>query len=167
MKGRLWLAPLGLAAAAGLGLVAWPHDGEATPASAPAFAVADVRDPSATVALPAGRPAVVNFFATWCAPCREELPVLQAAFARHGHEVAFVGIDVADSRSQAADLLAEFGVAYPAGSDPHRQVAGSYRLSGMPTTVFVGADGRVLGTVKGRLTAPKLDGWLHRLLKAA
>jgi len=165
---RLWLAPLGIAALAALLLVG-RSDGasDPTPAVAPAFSVEDVRDPAATVALPAGRPTVLNFFATWCAPCREELPILQAASARYGPEVAFVGIDVADSRTKATDLLAELGVGFPAGYDPHRKVAEAYRLSGMPTTVFVGADGRVAGTVRGPLTAGKLAEWVDRLREAA
>ena len=165
---RLWLAPLGIAAAAAV-LFVGRSDGasDSTPPVAPAFSVEDVRDPAATVALPTGRPTVLNFFATWCAPCREELPILQAAAARHGADVAFVGVDVADSRSKATDLLAEVGVMFPAGYDPHRKVAEAYRLSGMPTTVFIGADGRVAGTVRGPLTAGKLAEWVDRLGEAA
>lgn len=134
------------------------------PRAAPAFRVEDVRNPSATVTLPTGRPTVVNFFASWCVPCRKELPVLQAAWARHGAEVAFVGIDVADSRTNAGELLDATGVTFPAGYDPHREVANAYRLNGMPTTVFVGADGRITGTVKGPLTAAELDRRLEDLL---
>ncbi|HVF75866.1 MAG TPA: TlpA disulfide reductase family protein [Acidimicrobiales bacterium] len=166
--GRLWLAPLGVVAVAALLLVG-RSDGASDPSPlvAPAFSVEDVRNPAATVALPAGRPSVVNFFATWCAPCREELPILQRASARHGSQVAFVGIDVADSRTKATDLLDELGIGFPAGYDPHRKVADAYRLTGMPTTVFVAADGRVAGTVRGPLTAKKLDEWVERLREAA
>lgn len=139
--------------------------GDSAPARpAFAFSVEDVRDPSTTVALPVGRPTVVNFFATWCAPCRRELPILQEAWARHGTEVAFVGIDVADSRTNAGELLDATGVTFPAGYDPHREVANAYRLNGMPTTVFVGADGRIVSTVKGPLTAAELGRRLKGLL---
>jgi cytochrome c biogenesis protein CcmG/thiol:disulfide interchange protein DsbE len=138
--------------------------GDSAPArAAPPFSVEDVRDPTTTVSLPTGRPAVVNFFAAWCEPCREELPILQRAWARHGSRVAFVGIDVADSRTRAAEFLAGAAVTFPAGYDPRREVAGAYRLIGMPTTVFVGADGRIAGTVKGPLTEPTLDRWLDQL----
>lgn len=134
------------------------------PRTAPGFTVEDVRNPAASVSLPVGRPAVVNFFAAWCGPCRKELPVLQRAWARHGASVAFVGVDVADSRTNATELLDGAGVTFPAGYDPHRRVADSYRLNGMPTTVFVGADGRIVGTVKGPLTEAELDRRLGDLL---
>lgn len=144
-------------------LAAFAAGDSPAPRTAPGFTVEDVRDPTASVSLPAGRPAVLNFFAAWCGPCRQELPILQRAWARHGGSVAFVGIDVADSRTNAVELLAETGVTFPAGYDPHRSVAGAYRLNGMPTTVFVGADGRIVGTVKGPLTEAELDRRLEDL----
>lgn len=145
-------------------LAAFAAGNSPVPRTAPGFTVEDVRSPTTSVALPAGRPTVVNFFAAWCGPCRKELPVLQQAWARHGGSVAFVGIDVADSRTNAAELLDATGVTFPAGYDPHREVANAYRLNGMPTTVFVGADGRITGTVKGPLTAAELDRRLEDLL---
>ncbi|MDP9387197.1 MAG: TlpA family protein disulfide reductase, partial [Actinomycetota bacterium] len=125
---------------------------------APAFLLEEVRRTGEMVTLPApGRPAVVNFFASWCVPCRDELPVLEQAHRRHGDAVAFLGVDVADSRTAASELLERTGVTFPAGYDPDRRVAERYRLRGMPTTVFVDADGRVAGVAQGRLTAAELD----------
>ena len=134
---------------------------------APSFSVPDVRDRAATVAFAPGRPTVVNFFAAWCVPCRDELPVLEQAAQRTAGSVAFVGIDVNDSRSAASDLLTEAGISYPAGYDPDRAVAHRYRLQGMPTTVFVDADGRVADVARGRLTAADLDRRLARIHTAA
>lgn len=165
---RLPLAILGaVALAAGLLAFGRASDPDPTPAVAPAFTLPDVRDGSATVSLPVGRPVIVNFFAAWCEPCRRELPALEQAYRRHRGYVEVVGIDVADSRSRAVDLLDATGVTFPTGYDPSREVADRYRLAGMPTTVFVGADGRVLGTVRGPLDLDTLDTWVERLREAA
>lgn len=128
-----------------------------TGALAPPFSLDDVRSPGTPVALAGGRPTVVNFFAAWCVPCRQELPLLERASQRSAGTVSFVGVDVNDSRTAATDLLDRAGVTYPTGYDPDRSVAGRYRLQGMPTTVFVDADGRVTGMARGRLTAAELD----------
>jgi thiol-disulfide isomerase/thioredoxin len=100
------------------------------------------------VAYQLGRPTVVNFFAAWCDPCKKELPNL-TALARTSPSVTFIGVDVADSRSNATDLLASAGVVYSAGYDPDRAVARRYHVAGIPTTVFVRADGRIDGIVRG------------------
>ena len=164
MRRALWPAIAVAGVLLGGGYAAFAGGDSTPPRPAPAFSVEDVRDPATRVALPTGRPVVVNFFAAWCEPCRRELPVLQDAWARHGERVAFVGIDVADSRTNASELLSETGVTFPAGYDPHREVAGLYRLNGMPTTVFVGADGRIAGTVKGPLTKAELGRRLEAFL---
>ena len=142
-------------------------DDVAAPAAAgsvaPPFSLDDVRSPGTAVALPAGIPAVVNFFASWCEPCREELPLLEEASRETAGAVAFVGVDVNDSRSKAAELLDAAGVTFPAGYDRDRAVATAYRLRGMPTTVFVDASGRVADVAHGRLSAADLDRRLARL----
>lgn len=130
---------------------------------APTIALDDVRSPGTAVTLVSGRPAVVNFFAAWCIPCRKELPVLERAHRRSAGAVAFLGVDVNDSRRAAADLLDATGVTFPAGYDPHLSVAGRYHLQGMPTTVFIDAGGRVAAVARGRLTAAELDRRLRPL----
>jgi hypothetical protein len=72
-------------------------------------------------------------------------------------------VDVADSRRAAAELLDTTGITFPAGYDPNSTVAGRYGLRGMPTTVFVDAEGHVAGEVRGPLSAAALDRWLRRL----
>jgi cytochrome c biogenesis protein CcmG/thiol:disulfide interchange protein DsbE len=131
---------------------------------APAFALDDVRSPGMPVTLGApGKPVVLNFFASWCVPCRDELPLLERASRVSGDDVSFVGVDVNDSRKGATAMLDEAGVTFPTGYDPDRSVATRYRLRGMPTTVFVDARGRVAEVAHGRLTAADLDRRLARL----
>jgi thiol-disulfide isomerase/thioredoxin len=105
-----------------------------------------------------GRPVVMNFFAAWCPPCREELPTLSAAQRRVGGNVAFLGIDVADSNSAALDLVKASGVTYPLGTDPDYKIADSlYHLRGLPSTVFIDAKGNIAATVLGQLSPGVLN----------
>ncbi|MDP9071216.1 MAG: TlpA family protein disulfide reductase [Actinomycetota bacterium] len=162
---RLVRLGLAVAALAVLG-AALALGGEGEPnRPAPAFSLGDVRGGDRPVALAqrGGKPAVLNFFASWCVPCRKELPVLERAHRREADRVAFLGVAVDDSRSAARGMLDEAGVTYPAGLDPDKAVAGRYRLRGMPTTVFIGGDGRVLGQVEGALSPAELERWLGRL----
>lgn len=128
--------------------------------TAPGFSVAPLQQPGPPVSLSQfrGRPVVLNFFASWCPPCTAELPTLAAAQRRAGGKVAFVGIDVSDTTSSAIDLVKKSGVAYPVGTDPDYKLSnGLYHLRGLPSTVFVDADGKVNATVLGQLSPQVLD----------
>lgn len=169
-RGRL-AKPAAVAALAlagvGVGVIAaLPGDRQSasTLSTAPAFSLPDVRGGAAPVTLGAGgRPVVLNFFASWCEPCREELPLLEATSRRLAGSVDVVGVDVGDSRTAAVALLEHTGATFPAGYDPDRTVASRYRLQGMPTTVFVDGAGRVTDVARGRLTAAELDRYLDQL----
>jgi cytochrome c biogenesis protein CcmG/thiol:disulfide interchange protein DsbE len=137
---------------------------------APAFSLPPLEAGRPRVSLSGfrGRPVVLNFFASWCPPCRTELPAFQAASRRYGGRVQFVGVDVGDTSAAARQLVGDTGVTYPVGVDPDYRVAGGrYQLLGMPTTVFVNADGTVAGSVTGQVGQPRLEAWLGRLLRGS
>ena len=126
---------------------------------APAFQLTDVRHPAQTVSLAQfkGRPVLINFFGAWCVPCRAECRYMEDnTYRRLGGRVAFVGIDTTDSRAEAAALLDEAHVTYPAAYDPKGTLKTSYGVRAMPTTFFVRADGTIADEVPGRLTATTL-----------
>lgn len=131
--------------------------------AAPAFSLPEVRDETVTVRLPEGRPAVVNFFAAWCVPCKREAPLLRQAHADHGDDVAFLGVDHLDQRDDAKEFLQEAGLTYPAGYDPAGRTAAAYRLRGLPGTVFIDADGRIAAVVHGEITRRALAEHLREL----
>lgn len=110
---------------------------------APDFALANARAPDRAVRLSdfRGRPVVLNWFATWCGPCRAEIPDFQAAYEALGGAVVFLGVNLEESAEDAAGMLDEFGATYPALLDAEGDVALHYRLPGMPTTFFIDADG--------------------------
>lgn len=110
-----------------------------------------------------GRPLVINFFASWCVPCRKEMPALQSVYERFEGSVAFLGIDHEDSRNKALDLVARTGVTYPTAYDPEGRLAGDFEVRGLPTTVFVSSEGRIVGTRLGELDRAELEEALVRL----
>jgi cytochrome c biogenesis protein CcmG, thiol:disulfide interchange protein DsbE len=130
---------------------------------APTVSAEDVREGRPAAALVEGKAAVVNFFSAWCVPCRKELPLLVAAERRLRGEVAFLGVDVKDSRTRALDLLEEFAVTYPAAYDPQGEIAAAFRVQAMPTTFFLRPDGRIVDQVYGELSEKRLAQALRRL----
>ena len=159
-----------LVAGAVIAAVVFRPDAPAVTASgrgrrAPAFEVPDLRDDKSTIALAdlRGRPVVLNFWASWCVPCRKELPAFASVQRRAGDDVVFLGMNNQDSRDDALDRLAETGVAYASGYDPKGTVARAYGLYGMPTTVFISPDGRILATRTGELNKQELESALTEL----
>lgn len=100
-----------------------------------------------------GRPTVVNLWASWCAPCVREMPLLQAIADRAGGSVRFVGVDIEDQDASAASLLQATGVRYDQYADPDGKVRSAVRAVGLPVTLVFDADGREvarrLGEIKG------------------
>lgn len=91
-----------------------------------------------------GKVLVINFWASWCVPCREEAPLLEAAWrAYRGRGVAFVGVNVQDSEPAARRFVEEFGLTFPNGRDPGGRLAIDYGVYGIPELFFVGRDGQI------------------------
>lgn len=97
-----------------------------------------------------GKTVVINFWASWCPPCREEAPVLRAFAAAHRDDtVVLLGIDVWDSEADARAFLSEFGLTFPNALDTDGRVTVEYGVSGVPETFVVGPDGSLLGKYTG------------------
>jgi thiol-disulfide isomerase/thioredoxin len=90
-----------------------------------------------------GHPVVVNKWASWCAPCRGEFPVLQAMSAKYGKQVAFVGLDSQDNNADATKFLARFPVPYPSLVDRNSRISQDLGIAKyFPTTIFYDASGK-------------------------
>jgi cytochrome c biogenesis protein CcmG, thiol:disulfide interchange protein DsbE len=96
-----------------------------------------------------GYPVVVNVWASWCGPCREEFPVLQQLSARYGKKVAFLGLNSEDSEDAAATFLREEPLPYPSYTDPHKEVAGALGVVGFPDTAFYDKAGELVSLKQG------------------
>ena len=89
-----------------------------------------------------GTPVVVNLWASWCGPCRFEIPFMQRAFRRHGTRVAFLGVNSDDSEGNARRMIGDLPMPYPSVVDDRANLAGRLGARGLPVTVFYDADGK-------------------------
>lgn len=104
-----------------------------------------------------GTPVVLNFWASWCDPCRTEAPILERGWRDAGREgVVFLGVDIQDVREDARNFLRELSVSYPTIREPGKDTARSYGATGIPETYFISARGQVVGHVLGVVTRGQL-----------
>jgi cytochrome oxidase Cu insertion factor (SCO1/SenC/PrrC family) len=138
--------------------------GEPSPAAAggkaTSFALAATDGSTQRFDVPSGKPAVINFWGTYCPPCRAELPALMRALAAYPG-IALVLVDEADGAAQARDFLSGAGVGRPSLLDPDLAVGRAYGVSALPTTIFVRSDGtidrRQVGQLDDRVLAAELS----------
>ncbi|HEY5942267.1 MAG TPA: TlpA disulfide reductase family protein [Solirubrobacterales bacterium] len=97
-----------------------------------------------------GYPVVVNVWASWCVPCRQEFPSLQKASARYGKKVAFLGVNSEDSNDAAATFLREAPVPYPSYTDPDKDIFDSIGGIGFPDTAFYDRSGELVYVKQGQ-----------------
>ncbi len=113
----------------------------------------------------AGKPLVMNVFASWCPPCRSELPLIAASARRRAGAVAFLGVDAQESSQIATRFARAIGLPFPIAID-HGQFAASYGAISLPVTIFVDARGIVRAIQHGAIDAPALDRDLASITKA-
>ena len=117
---------------------------------APGFDLKDNQDKPQRLADYRGKPVILNFWATWCPPCREEMPSMQRAHqALSGDGIAVIAINVGDDAETIGDFLAEVPVDFPLPMDTESKVAQSYPLKGLPTTYVIDPQGRLVYAAEG------------------
>ena len=104
-----------------------------------------------------GRPVVLNFFASWCIPCRHEAPLLNASAQAHAGEVVFLGVDVQDLKSDARAFLKRYRVQYVAVRDGSGSTYVDYGLTGVPETYWIDARGRIVAHYAGEISRLQLE----------
>lgn len=111
-------------------------------------------------------PAVVNLWATWCTPCRKEIPDFEAVHQARGDEVRFVGINIGEEADQAGEFLAEVGATYDQYLDPQGFVSTELEATNMPVTVVIDADGEISTRHLGAMDQAALDAAIDEALGA-
>jgi cytochrome c biogenesis protein CcmG, thiol:disulfide interchange protein DsbE len=110
-----------------------------------------------------GKVVLINFWATWCAPCRREQPGLEALWRKlsPSGKVAFIGVDYRDRASAAATYLEGFGVTYPSVSDPNGALGEKFNVPFLPATILVDATGQLHYRLVGEQKADFVEGLLQ------
>ena len=126
---------------------------------APDFALVDARDGTTVRKLSdfRGKAVVVNWYASWCGPCKDEIPEFQAAYEALPQELVFLGVNFLESQTRAISILDDYNAEYPAVLDSRAEVADHYRVgNGIPTTFFVDKDGVLTGIHYGEASQEDL-----------
>jgi len=92
-----------------------------------------------------GKPYVVNVWASWCGPCRSELPLMGEVYRANREQLGFLGIDMADDQIAALGLAAQTNMSFPSVQDPESRIRAGLGVVGVPTTVFMRPDGSIAG----------------------
>lgn len=110
-----------------------------------------------------GRPVFLNLWASWCIPCREEMPAIDAAAARYPN-VLFLGVAVQDDAAAAEEFAGEIGVSYPLGVDERDVLTSVFATFGLPTSYLISGEGILITEVIGEVDEARLDSVISTFL---
>jgi cytochrome c biogenesis protein CcmG, thiol:disulfide interchange protein DsbE len=152
-----------------LGLLGWglvkAQKSPITSGAAPDFTLTSFDGKTLTLSKLQGKVVVVNFWASWCPPCRVEAPYLEQTWRKYKDRgVVFIGVDYVDTEPNALTYLKEFDITYFNGPDLGTRISQSYNIKGVPETYYVARNGEVRGNTIGPLIPPQLDQKIDELL---
>lgn len=152
-----------------LGLLAWglikSGKGPVDSGVAPNFTLTDFNGQTVTLSDLRGKVVIINFWASWCPPCREEAAYLEQTWRKYKDQgVVFIGVDYVDTEKEALAYIAEFDITYLNGPDIGTRIAQAYNIKGVPETYYVDTKGTLRGVHIGPLTSPILDEKIDELL---
>lgn len=166
-RGWTWIAFVVVLAL--LGLLAWglkrAQAGPIDEGLAPDFSITGFDGRKATLSELRGQVVIVNFWASWCPPCREEAAYLEQTWRKYKDRgVVFIGVDYVDTEKEALAYIKEFDITYINGPDVGTRISQAYNIQGVPETFFVAKNGELRGVHIGPLKAPQLDEKIEELL---
>lgn len=152
-----------------LALLAWGlrkvQAGPIEDGPAPDFSITGFDGRTFTLSEHRGHVVIVNFWASWCPPCREEAAYLEQTWRKYeSQDVVFVGVDWVDTEKEALAYIKEFDITYINGPDIGTRAAQAYNIQGVPETFFVAKNGELRGVHIGPLASPQLDEKIEELL---
>ena len=138
--------------------------------AAPDFTVYDLDGNSVKLSDFRGKPMILNFWASWCGPCKVEMPDLEEAYLAYGSEIAFMTINLTDGRNEtvesASSYIAGQGYTFPVYYDTNMEATYAYGINSIPMTYFIDAEGNVISSNLGMISASKLQQGIDALLSS-
>lgn len=132
------------------------------------FTVYDTDGKEVTLSSLRGKPVVVNFWATWCPPCRAEMPHFEELYQKYGNEVEFMMVDMTDGMQETEEnadtFIREEGYTFPYFYDSDQMASDTYEVSAIPMTLLIDREGRLVSTVRGGLTKSRLLEELEKIM---
>lgn len=152
-----------------LGLLAWGlrkvQAGPVESGIAPDFTLTSFDGRTLTLSELRGQVVIINFWASWCPPCREEAAYLEQTWRKYKDKgVIFIGVDWVDTEKEALAYMDEFDLTYFNGPDIGTRIAQAYNIQGVPETFYVAKNGELRGVHIGPLKSPELDEKIDELL---
>ena len=152
-----------------LGLLGWGlikvNNGQRDSGMAPDFTLTSFDGETDTLSELRGQVVIINFWASWCPPCREEAPYLESTWRKYQDQgVFFIGVDYVDTEKEALAYINEFDITYFNGPDVGTRISQEYRMDGVPETYYVAKNGELRGTKIGPLFPPELDQRIEEML---
>lgn len=132
--------------------VLWPHA-----ATWPPEVRSALTDGEVEVGELGGHPVVINFWASWCGPCKDEAPLLVASARQHAGNVSFVGIDVQDFKGNAREFLRKFDTNYVFAARRGASTSSAYGLTGLLETYWIDSRGRIIAHYPGEISREQLE----------
>jgi thiol-disulfide isomerase/thioredoxin len=130
---------------------------------APDFTLLTPGGDKVTLSSFSGKPVLINFWATWCAPCRSEIPAFEAAHRQWKDDIRFLGVDLQEDSTVVLPFMSEFGMTYPVVLDTYAEVGRAYRVIALPTTFFINSQGVIVWIENGPLNEALLQTRLAEL----
>ena len=125
--------------------------------SAPDFTMLDMEGSEVTMASFFGKPIILNFWASWCGPCKSEMPEIQEFYEKYGENVQFVLVSLDDSLDTARGFIEDEGYTFPVYFDSTSMGGYTYGASSIPLTYFIDADGQMIAYYRGAMSADILQ----------
>ena len=146
-----------------------PGNGEETKIKAPDFTVLDKNGNEVKLSDQFGKPIVLNFWASWCPPCKAEMPEFNKVYKNTGGDITFVMVDLMDgqreTKEKGAQFVKEQGFSFPVYFDTKQDAAGKYGIESIPTTIFLDKDGYIVTGAEGAIDAEALQKEIDLILK--
>ncbi len=132
---------------------------------APDFILQDIYGKKITLSQFAGnKPVILNFWATWCPPCKEEMPLLQKYYELNRDKIEILAVNMQEDPALVKDWIKNFGITYPILLDPAEKVKQLYNIYAKPTTFFIDKDGIMRAKKLGQLSEEELSNYINMIL---